>query len=56
LSLFDENKDYPFIKLDKIEKFDFAPFVPDTVWNTLEAIGAQRKLKDVDGDVDLFGL
>lgn len=56
LSLFDENKDYPFIKLDKIEKFDFAPIVPDIVWNTLEAIGAQRKLKDVDGDVDLFGL
>jgi hypothetical protein len=56
LSLFDENKDYPFIKLDKIEKFNFAPIVPDTVWNSLEAIGAQKKLKDVDGDVDLFGL
>lgn len=54
LSLFDENKDYPFIKLDKIEKFDFAPIVPDTVWNSLEAIGAQKKLKDVDENVDLF--
>lgn len=55
-SLFTEYRDYPFLKLEKIEKFDFAPIVPDTVWNSLEAIGAQKKLKDVDGDVDLFGL
>lgn len=55
-SLFTEYRDYPFLKLEKIEKFDFAPIVPDTVWNSLEVIGAQKKLKDVDGDVDLFGL
>lgn len=55
-SLFTEYKDYPFIRLEKIEKFDFAPIVPDTVWNSLEAIGTQKRLKDVDGDVHLFGL
>ena len=46
--------DYPFLKLGEIEKFDFAPIVPDTVWNSLEAIGAQKKMKDEDGNVDLF--
>jgi hypothetical protein len=55
-SLFIEYKDYPFIKLEQIEKFDFAPIVPDTVWNSLEAIGTQKKLKDADGNVELFGL
>ncbi|MCR9063831.1 MAG: DUF4062 domain-containing protein [Cytophagales bacterium] len=55
-SLFTEYRDYPFLKLEIIEKFDFAPIVPDSVWNSLEAIGAQKKLKDVDGDVDLFGI
>lgn len=54
-SMFDEFKDYPFLKLKEIEKFDFAPIVPDTVWNNLEAIGLQKKLKDEDGNVDLFG-
>ncbi|MCW5886453.1 MAG: DUF4062 domain-containing protein [Candidatus Kapabacteria bacterium] len=54
-SMFDEYKDYPFLKLQKIEKFDFAPIVPDSVWNNLEAIGTQKKLTDVDGNVDLFG-
>ena len=55
-SLFTEYKDYPFIKLEQIEKFDFAPIVPDTVWNSLETIGTQKKLTDEDGNVDLFGL
>jgi hypothetical protein len=55
-SLFTEYKDYPFIKLDQIEKFDFAPIVPDTVWNSLETIGTQKKLTDEYGNVDLFGL
>lgn len=55
-SLFTEYKDYPFLKLEQIEKFEFAPVVPDAVWNSLEAIGTQKKLKDADGDVDLFGL
>jgi len=54
--LFAEYRDYPFIKLQQIEKFDFAPIVPDAVWNGLEAIGAQKKLKDAYGNVDLFGI
>ena len=54
-SLFDEFKDYPFLKLEKIEKFDFAPIVPDMVWNNLEIIGFQKKMNDCDGNVDLFG-
>jgi len=56
VAMFDEYKDYPFLKLKKIEKFDFAPIVPDSVWNNLEAIGAQKKLTDADGNVDLFGI
>ena len=55
-SLFDECKDYPFIKIEKIEKFDFAPVVPDSVWSNLEAIGTQKKLTDENGNVDLFGI
>ncbi|MBK8291016.1 MAG: DUF4062 domain-containing protein [Flammeovirgaceae bacterium] len=55
-SLFIEYKDYPFIKLEKIEMFDFAPIVHDSVWKNLEAIGAQKKLTDEDGNVDLFGI
>lgn len=55
-SLFTEYNDYPFIKLEQIEKFDFAPIVPDTVWNSLEAISIQKKLTDEGGNVDLFGL
>lgn len=55
-SLFNEYKDYPFIKLEQIEEFDFTPVVPDFVWNSLEPIGMQKKLRDEDGDVDLFGL
>ena len=55
-SLFDEFKDYPFIKLKQIEKFDFAPIVPDIVWSSLEPIGMQKKLIDESGNVDLFGI
>ncbi|MEN9303965.1 MAG: hypothetical protein RL264_2394 [Bacteroidota bacterium] len=55
-SLFDENNDYPYIKLSKIEKFDFAPIVPDSVWSSLEAVGNQKKMTDEDGNVDLFGI
>jgi len=55
-SLFDECKDYQFIKLEKIEKFEFAPIVPDSVWNNLEAIGTQKKFQDENGNVELFGI
>jgi len=55
-SLFTEYKDYPFIKLEQIEKFDFAPIIPDSVWSNLEAIGTQKRLTDEDGNVDLFGI
>jgi len=55
-SMFTDYKDYLFIKLKQIEKFDFAPIVPDTVWNSLEAISTQKRLTDEDGNVDLFGL
>lgn len=55
-SIFLEYKDYPFLKIGNIEKFDFAPIVPDNVWNNLEEIGAQKKLADENGNVDLFGI
>ncbi len=55
-SMFVEYKDYPFLKIGNIEKFDFAPIVPDNVWNNLEEIGMQKKLTDENGNVDLFGV
>jgi Domain of unknown function (DUF4062) len=55
-SIFLEYKDYPFLKIGNIEKFDFAPIVPDNVWTNLEEIGAQKKLTDENGNVDLFGI
>ena len=53
-SILMEYKDYPFLKIGNIEKFDFAPIVPDNVWNNLEDVVTQRKLNDDKGNVDLF--
>ncbi len=55
-SLFAEYNDYQFIRLGQIEKFDFAPVVPDSTWVNLEEQGGQKKLIDKDGDIPLFGL
>ena len=55
-SLFAEYNDYPFIRLGQIEKFDFAPVVPDNTWVNLEEQGGQKNLIDKDGNIDLFGL
>lgn len=55
-SIFNEYREYPFIKIENIESFDFAPIVPDNVWNNLEQINSQKKLKDKSGNVDLFEL
>jgi len=55
-SLFMEYNDYPFISLGDIEKFDFAPIVPDNTWVNLEEQGGQKGLVDDNGNVDLFGL
>ncbi|MBP8115583.1 MAG: DUF4062 domain-containing protein [Chitinophagaceae bacterium] len=55
-SLFPEYRDYPFLRLEKIEKFDFAPIVPDSIWNNLESIGIQKKLMDENSNIDLFGI
>jgi hypothetical protein len=55
-SLFAEYNDYPFIRLGQIEKFDFAPIVPDSTWVNLEEQGGQKKLIDRGGDIDLFGI
>ncbi|HEY5463232.1 MAG TPA: DUF4062 domain-containing protein [Hanamia sp.] len=52
--IFMEYRDYPFLKIGNIEKFDFAPIVPDSVWNNLEDIGTQKRLKDDKGNVYLF--
>ena len=53
--LFEEFKDYPFLKIGKIQEFDFKPSVPDSIWNHLEPQGEKRKLKDQEGNIDLFG-
>lgn len=55
-SIFMEYKDYPFLKIGNIIEFNFAPIVPDNIWNNLEEIGAQKKLTDKNGNVDLFGI
>lgn len=55
-SLFDEYRDYPYLKIGQIEKFDFAPIVPDNSWLNLEAQGSKKKLIDKKGNVDLFGI
>jgi len=54
--LFDEYRDYKFLKIGEIEKFEFAPIVPDNVWVNLEEQGAQKKLNDQSGNIELFGL
>ena len=53
--IFDEYKDYPYLSIGEIEKFDFAPIVPDNTWVNLEEQGGQKKLIDENGNVDLFG-
>jgi hypothetical protein len=55
-SMFMEFRDYPFLKIGNIEKFDFAPIVPDNVWSNLEDVTAQDKLNDENGNVELFGI
>jgi hypothetical protein len=54
--LFNEYRDYPFLKLGQIESFQFAPTVPDMNWVSLEDNTTQQKLHDENGNVDLFGL
>lgn len=55
-SLFDDIKDYPFIKLKSIEKFDFAPIIPDDTWSNLEDPRALQRLSDTNGEINLFTL
>jgi hypothetical protein len=55
-TLFTEYREYPFLKIGQIEKFDFAPIVPDDAWVNLEAQGADKKLIDKEGNIGLFGL
>lgn len=55
-SMFLEFKDYPFLKIGGIEKFDFSPVIPDSVWSNLEDPAAQKKLTDDNGNVTLFGI
>lgn len=52
--LFKEYKEYPFLKIGDIEKFDFAPIVPDDTWRNLESSIARKKLNDKTGYIDFF--
>jgi hypothetical protein len=54
-SLFPEFGDYPFLTIGQIEKFDFAPIVPDNIWVNLEEQGSLEKLNDNNNDMGLFG-
>jgi len=53
-SMFAEYKDYPYLKIGHIEKFDFAPIVPDDSWLSLVSEEGAKKLTDNSGNVDLF--
>jgi hypothetical protein len=53
-SLFPEYGDYQFLTIGQIEKFNFAPIVPDDIWINLEANEAKKKLIDKD-KIGLFG-
>lgn len=53
-SIFEEFREYPYLKIGNIEDFDFAPIVPDSVWVNLEDPSLQKKLNDNAGDVELF--
>jgi hypothetical protein len=52
--LFPEYSDYKFLKIGKIEKFEFSPRVYDENWRKLESHRVKIKLKDLSGNVDLF--
>jgi hypothetical protein len=55
-SLFSEHDDYRFLTIGDIEKFDFAPIVPDKIWANMESQESLQKLNDDNGDIGLFGL
>jgi hypothetical protein len=55
-SLFSQYGDYPFLTIGQIEKFNFAPVVPDDIWVNLEGQGDAKKLIDNNGSIGLFGL
>jgi len=53
--IFSELEDYRYLSIEQIEKFDFAPIVPDNVWVKLESPEMSKKLKDKE-NIGLFGV
>lgn len=55
-SLFTEYEDYKYLTISDIEKFEFAPIIPDIDLTNLEEQDYLDKMKDNEGDIGLFGL
>jgi hypothetical protein len=53
-SLFIESSEYEYLKVGKMEKFPFAPIVPDDIWKNLESPSSRKKLYDKVGNIQLF--
>ena len=53
-SLFSEYSDYKYITIGEIEKFEFAPIIPDNIWKNSEGRDNLDKLCDSDEIIGLF--
>jgi hypothetical protein len=51
-----DSRDYSFLTIGQIEKFDFIPTVPDDIWTNLEDSEGKKTLIDNNGNIGLFGL
>lgn len=54
-SLIPQIRNYSLLTIGQIEKFEFAPIVPDDIWINLESDEAREKLNDRSDNVGLFG-
>lgn len=54
-SIFDEYKDYPFLKIESFITLETYPRIYDEVWRGLEHKTSKNKLLDKSGVIELFG-
>jgi hypothetical protein len=53
-TLFSEYSEYKFLTIGEIEKFEFAPIIPDNIWKKSEEKNNLDKLCDSNEDIGLF--
>jgi hypothetical protein len=51
-----EIRDYQFLKLKGFLTQECAPTIPDSIWTGVEEKKALAKLRDKEGEVDLFSV